>query len=271
MRLKDQIAIVTGAASGGGKEIARTFVREGAKGVIADLDPAAAKATAAELGAADRRALGGAVDASVESRVEAGIPAAAETFGRIDILVSNAGIQTVAPLELKFADWKKLLAIHLDGGFLTTRGVLRHRYNQGNGDSIIYMGSVHSKEASLLKAPYVTAKHGHIGLAKTIAEEGAKHKVRDILGMAHRGRLNVRSKPHRAIFNEFKSGSFVPDEVGGAGDVKYRLGASSDREFDGRTVHPSLTSHLEVSDPGALGKVRAKRDQNIETVERGWR
>jgi 3-hydroxybutyrate dehydrogenase len=138
MRLKDKIAIVTGAASGIGKEIARTFVREGAKGVIADLDPAAAKAKGAELGAADRRALGVAMDASVESQVEAGIAAAAETFGRIDILVSNDGIQTVAPL-------------------------------------------------------------------------------------------------------------------------------------DGRTVHLSLTSHLDISDPVALGKDRTKRDQNNETVERGWR
>jgi 3-hydroxybutyrate dehydrogenase len=179
MRLKDKVAIVTGAASGIGKEIARTFAREGAKVVIADLDPAAAKAAAAELGAADRRALGVAMDVSNESQVETGIAAAAETFGRIDILVSNAGIQIVAPLdEFKFSDWKKLLAIHLDGAFLTTRAVLRHLYKQGDGGSIIYMGSVHSKEASVLKAPYVTAKHGLIGLAKTVAKEGAKHKVR---------------------------------------------------------------------------------------------
>jgi len=178
MGLKDKVAVVTGAASGIGKEIARTFAREGARIVIADLDPAAAKATAAELGGADR-ALGVAMDVSDEGQVEAGIAAAAETFGRIDILVSNAGIQIVAPLEeLKFADWKKLLAIHLDGAFLTTRAVLRHLYSQGDGGSIIYMGSVHSKEASLLKAPYVTAKHGLIGLAKTVAKEGARHKVR---------------------------------------------------------------------------------------------
>jgi 3-hydroxybutyrate dehydrogenase len=101
-----------------------------------------------------------------------------KTFGRIDVLVSNAGIQIVAPLEdFKYADWKRLLSIHLDGAFLTTRAVLRQMYKQGGG-SIIYMGSVHSKEASLLKAPYVTAKHGLIGLAKTVAKEGAKHGVR---------------------------------------------------------------------------------------------
>ncbi len=179
MRLKDKVAVVTGAASGIGKEIARTYAREGAKIVIADLDPAGAKATAAELGGAERRATGVAMDVTNEAQVDAGMAAAVEAFGRIDILVSNAGIQIVAPLdEFKFADWKKLLAIHLDGAFLTTRAALRQMYKQGGGGSIIYMGSVHSKEASLLKAPYVTAKHGLIGLAKVVAKEGAKHGVR---------------------------------------------------------------------------------------------
>lgn len=100
-------------------------------------------------------------------------------FGGIDILVSNAGIQIVHPVEeFSFADWKKMLAIHLDGAFLTTKACLKHMYAQGRGGSVIYMGSVHSKEASMLKAPYVTAKHGLIGLCKTVAKEGAKHGVR---------------------------------------------------------------------------------------------
>ena len=179
MRLKDKVAVVTGGASGIGKEIARTFAREGAKVAIADLDPAGANATAAELGAADRRALSVAMDVTNEAQVDIGIDAVIEAFGRIDVLVSNAGIQIVAPLhEFKFSDWKRLMAIHLDGAFLTTRAALRQMYRQGDGGSIIYMGSVHSKEASLLKAPYVTAKHGLIGLAKTVAKEGAQHGVR---------------------------------------------------------------------------------------------
>src|SRR5213075_3097539 len=100
-------------------------------------------------------------------------------LGGLDILISNAGIQIVKPLvEFPFADWKKLLAVHLDGAFLTTRASLRHMYRQGRGGSVIYMGSVHSKEASVLKAPYVTAKHGLEGLAKVVAKEGAEHKVR---------------------------------------------------------------------------------------------
>jgi 2-oxoglutarate dehydrogenase E1 component len=109
-----------------------------------------------------------------------------------------------------------------------------------------------------------------------IIKRGGALGVREIvLGMAHRGRLNVLSqvmaKPHRAIFHEFKGGSSTPDEVEGSGDVKYHLGASSDREFDNNRVHLSLTanpSHLEIVDPVALGKVRAKQDQHNDRVER---
>ena len=102
-----------------------------------------------------------------------------------------------------------------------------------------------------------------------IVKRGGALGVKDIvLGMAHRGRLNVLTqvlaKPHRALFHEFKGGAFYPDEVEGSGDVKYHLGASADREFDGHTVHLSLTanpSHLEIVDPVVLGKARAKQDQ----------
>ncbi len=103
-----------------------------------------------------------------------------------------------------------------------------------------------------------------------IIKRGGQQGVKEIvIGMAHRGRLNVlanvMSKPLRAIFNEFKGGSFKPDDVEGSGDVKYHLGASSDRSFDGNNVHLSLTanpSHLEIVDPVVLGKVRAKQDQH---------
>src|ERR1039457_3856854 len=178
MRLKDKVAVVTGAASGIGKEIARTFSRAGAKLAIADLDSAGAHLAAAELNREGGRAIAVTMDVTSEVQVDAAMASVVEAFGRIDILVSNAGIQIVAPLEeFAFADWKRLLAIHLDGAFLTTRAALRQMYRQGGG-SIIYMGSVHSKEASRLKAPYVTAKHGLIGLAKVVAKEGAEHNVR---------------------------------------------------------------------------------------------
>jgi 3-hydroxybutyrate dehydrogenase len=179
MELHDKVAVITGAASGIGKEIAYTFAQAGAKVVIADLDQELTSATAGDLRRLGHMAIDVVMEMTKESDVESGIAMAVKMFGHVDILVSNAGIQIVAPLdEFPFAKWKQMLAIHLDGAFLTTRASLRQMYKQGSGGSIIYMGSVHSKEASLLKAPYVTAKHGLIGLAKTVAKEGAKHGVR---------------------------------------------------------------------------------------------
>jgi 3-hydroxybutyrate dehydrogenase len=179
MLLKDKTAFITGAASGIGREIAVVFAAQGANIVIADLNLDAATATANELSAQGHAALAVAVDVTDEAQVDAAVKAAADRFGGIDVLVSNAGIQIVHPVdEFSYADWKKMLAIHLDGAFLTTRACLKRMYAAGRGGSIIYMGSVHSKEASLLKAPYVAAKHGLIGLAKVVAKEGAAHKVR---------------------------------------------------------------------------------------------
>ena len=179
MKLNDKVAIVTGAASGLGKEIALTYAREGAKVAIADMNKDAADATANEIRAGGGQAMGVIMDVTDEDAVNGGVSAVVSAFGGVDILVSNAGIQIVHPLEeFTYAEWKKMLAIHVDGAFLTTRACLPHMYKSGRGGTIIYMGSVHSKEASLLKAPYVTAKHGLIGLAKVVAKEGAAHGVR---------------------------------------------------------------------------------------------
>jgi len=179
MRLQDKVAIVTGAASGIGKAIATTFLREGALVAIADLRGDAADAVAKELDPSGKLCIGVAMDVTNEQQVDAGTDKVVRQFGKIDVLVSNAGIQTVAPIvEFEFAKWKQLIAIHLDGAFLTTRAALRYMYKQGTGGSIIYMGSVHSKEASKLKAPYVAAKHALEGLAKVVAKEGAEHGVR---------------------------------------------------------------------------------------------
>jgi len=179
MKLKDKSAIVTGAASGIGKEIAHVFAQEGAKVAIADMNQAAADAAAADIRAAGGEAIGVTMDVTDEKGVNDGVAAVVAAFGGVDILVSNAGIQIVHPIEeFSYAEWKKMLAIHVDGAFLTTKACLPHMYQSGRGGSIIYMGSVHSKEASLLKAPYVTAKHGLIGLAKVVAKEGAAHGVR---------------------------------------------------------------------------------------------
>jgi len=178
MEMNNQVAIVTGAASGIGRAIAHRFAKAGARVVVADLDHGAASATAREIDPDPGRAIGIAMDVTDEQAVNAGVEEAVSRFGGVDVLVSNAGIQIVRPLEeFSYAEWKKMLAIHLDGAFLTTRACLPHMYKAGRG-SLIYMGSVHSKLASVLKAPYVTAKHGLIGLAKTMAKEGAAHGVR---------------------------------------------------------------------------------------------
>ena len=179
MKLKNQVCIVTGAASGIGKEIARTFAREGGKVVIADLNKAAAQAVADEIVKSGGTAMALAMDVTDEDQVNAAVAEVVAAYGGVDVLVSNAGIQIVHPVEeFPFADWKKMLAIHLDGAFLTTKACMPHMQQSGRGGSIIYMGSVHSKEASVLKSAYVTAKHGLMGLCKTVAKEGGKHKIR---------------------------------------------------------------------------------------------
>ena len=145
--------------------------------VIADLNEDGAAAAAEQLGGA-KEAIGVGMDVSKEDQVDEGVARAVKAFDRIDILVSNAGIQIVHPIEdFPFADWKKMLAIHLDGAFLTTKACVKYMYKQKAG-TLIYMGSVHSHEASPLKSAYVTAKHGLLGLARVMAKEGAPYNVR---------------------------------------------------------------------------------------------
>ncbi|WP_226016657.1 3-hydroxybutyrate dehydrogenase [Novosphingobium sp. FKTRR1] len=179
MTLDNKIAIVTGAASGIGLAIAKRYAAAGARVAIADLKLDAAQAAADGINADHPgAALAVAMDVTDEDQVNAGVAKVVETWGTVDILISNAGIQIVNPVELfAFADWKKMLAIHLDGAFLTSKAVLPHMYAQRSG-TILFMGSVHSKEASPLKSAYVTAKHGLLGLSRTIAKEGGPKGVR---------------------------------------------------------------------------------------------
>lgn len=179
MKLDGKTAIVTGAASGIGQRIAEVYAGHGAAVALADINQDAADAAARDIVARGGRAIGLRMDVTDEAEVDGGVDAVVRQFGGVDVLVSNAGIQIVNPVDsFSYADWKKLMAIHVDGAFLTTRACLRHMYPRGKGGAIIYMGSVHSKLASPLKAPYVTAKHGLIGLARVVAKEGAAHGVR---------------------------------------------------------------------------------------------
>lgn len=179
MQLNGKVALITGAASGIGKAIAETYARAGAAVAIADINLAAAQATAEEIKAAGGKAVGVAMDVTNEESVNTGTQTAVDALGGLDILISNAGIQIVNPLvDYKFSDWKKMQAIHVDGAFLTTKAALPHMYKDKRGGTVIYMGSVHSHEASKLKSAYVTAKHALLGLCRVLAKEGAEYNVR---------------------------------------------------------------------------------------------
>lgn len=180
--LTGKVALVTGAAGGIGRDIAETYARAGAAVGIADIDKQAAQKTVEAIEAAGGRALAIVMDVTSESAVNDGVQQLIDTFGTIDILVSNAGIQLIDPInKMSFDNWKKMLAIHLDGAFLTTKAAIQHMYKEDKGGTIIYMGSIHSHEASVFKAPYVTAKHGLLGLCRVMAKEGAAHNVRSHL------------------------------------------------------------------------------------------
>lgn len=180
--------MVTGAGSGIGRGIAMQYAREGAHVIVADMNADTARRTAEEI---NSRSLDGslkaesvALDVTVEEMVDSVVDQIVDQHGRLDVLVCNAGVQHIAPVhELAYQDWKRIVNVHLDGSFLCTRAALRHMYNprgsgQTAGGSIIYIGSVHSKTASVLKAPYVAAKHAILGLCRTVAKEGAAHNVR---------------------------------------------------------------------------------------------
>ena len=179
MKLKEKSALITGAGSGIGKAIAEAFAREGACVAIADLNFSAAQAVSKQINSAGGRATPTQMDVANEDQVNAGFEQVVREFGGVDVLVNNAGIQIINPIvNFSLADWRKLVAIHLDGSFLATRAAMRAMISNGRGGTILYMGSVHSHIASPNKSAYVAAKHGILGLAKAVAKEGAKYGIR---------------------------------------------------------------------------------------------
>ncbi|MEC7814690.1 MAG: 3-hydroxybutyrate dehydrogenase [Pseudomonadota bacterium] len=178
MRLEQRIAMITGAGRGIGRAIAEAYAREGARVAVADLTLDAALDTVTAIEQAGGTAMAVAMDVTDEGQVDAGVEAVVQRWGGLDIALANAGIQHIDPVhKLAFADWSKVMSVHLDGAFLVTRAALRQMYATGGG-TMLYMGSVHSLEASPLKAPYVAAKHGMLGLCRAVAKEGAEHGVR---------------------------------------------------------------------------------------------
>ncbi|MEM8826370.1 MAG: 3-hydroxybutyrate dehydrogenase [Pseudomonadota bacterium] len=179
MQLEGNVALVTGAGSGIGREIALAMAREGAHLAICDINMDGAEDTVAEiakLGLAEAAAFR--MDVTDEDEVNSATAAVHDRFGRLDTLVSNAGVQIVHPIEdFPYDEFRKVVDIHLGGAFLTTKAAVKYMYPQGSG-ALIYMGSVHSHEASPLKSAYVSAKHGILGLSRVMAKEGAKHGVR---------------------------------------------------------------------------------------------
>ena len=178
MRLENRIALITGAGRGIGRAIAEAYGREGARVAVADLTLESAQEAVDAIEKAGGAAMALAMDVTNEQAVDDGVAAIVEKWGGLDIALANAGIQHIDPVhKLAFSDWSKVMSVHLDGAFLVTRAALRQMYENGGG-TMLYMGSVHSLEASPLKSPYVAAKHGMLGLCRAVAKEGAEFGVR---------------------------------------------------------------------------------------------
>ncbi len=175
--LKDKITLITGAASGIGADLAKRFAQEGSHVILADIDIDKAQHQAHLLLQKGLSATAYFVDVTSEQAVIKLYESIRNDFKRLDIMICNAGVQHIDSLEnLSYNNWKKVVDVHLGGAFLLTKEALKMMYEK-KGGKIIYIGSVHSKEASKLKGPYVAAKHGMLGLCKVVAKEGAEHGV----------------------------------------------------------------------------------------------
>jgi NAD(P)-dependent dehydrogenase (short-subunit alcohol dehydrogenase family) len=175
MLLRDKVAIVTGGASGIGLAVAERFAAEGAKVVVADLDAAKAQEAARSCSGPSDAALGLRCDVAAEAEVVQACAQAAERFGRLDVVVNNAGLMTFAPLEaLTGADWMKVLNVDLLGAFYFTRELMR----RGEGGAVVNIASVHAVATTANVAPYAAAKAALLSLTRSTAIEGKPKGVR---------------------------------------------------------------------------------------------
>lgn len=174
------VSLVTGAGAGLGRSIALEFAKRGAFIGVSDYNGQAAESVAAEITSLGGKAIPIRLDVSSEQQVQDAFAELRKASGsHVSSVVNNAGHQFVSPIiDCPLAEWQRMQRVHLDGPFLTSREMLRQYRELGvKGGSMIYIGSVHSKEASVEKSPYVTAKHGVVGLCRAMAKEAACFQI----------------------------------------------------------------------------------------------
>ncbi|MES1908607.1 MAG: hypothetical protein MHM6MM_001509 [Cercozoa sp. M6MM] len=173
LRLQDKTCIVTGAGAGIGEAVARRFAQEGGKVAVIDMNLEAAQKVAHEINGIALQC-----DVSDEQQVTETVRKVSEEFDGVDVLVANAGIQHISPfVDLELKDWRRMMNVHLDGAFLFARECTKDMLAKERQGKLLVMGSVHSKLASVLKAPYVTAKHGQLGLVRALSKELGPHGI----------------------------------------------------------------------------------------------
>ena len=242
MRLEGRIAIVTGAARGIGRACAERLLADGAKVVVADIDKARLDETAAAIGTADT-ILAVAADVSRKEEVEALVAAAVKRFGRLDIMVNNAGIAMVQDfLDVTKADYDRVLGINLEGAFWGTQAAARQMIAQGGGGVIVNMSSINSGLANPRVATYAITKGGMNQITGTAAVAFAPHNIRVVgvgpgtidTDMIHQGFVSDASE--RGILSRTPLGRYgKPSEV--AAVVAFL--ASDDASYiTGETIYP---------------------------------